>query len=90
MGSRALREERDEKLFLLVALDLPLDEVADVHHCRDGGNKTGYFTRALIGRTLCAIISSLRGYFVSPHPTTTLPAALVLQALRAVLGKFRV
>lgn len=33
--AKHVREEGNEILFLLIAFDLPFDEIADVHHCRD-------------------------------------------------------
>lgn len=33
--AKHIREEGDKKLFLLIAFDLPFNEIADVHHCRD-------------------------------------------------------
>lgn len=33
--AKHIREEGNEKLLLLIAFDLPFDEIADVHHCRD-------------------------------------------------------
>lgn len=33
--ARDIREEGDKKLFLLIGFDLPFNEIADVHHCRD-------------------------------------------------------
>lgn len=37
--AKHIREEGNEKLFLLIAFYLPFDEITDVHHCRDNNNK---------------------------------------------------
>lgn len=34
-----VREEGNEELFLLVAFDLPFDEITNVHYCQEEGNK---------------------------------------------------
>lgn len=34
-GKWDIREEGDEKLLLLIAFNLPFDEITDVHHCQE-------------------------------------------------------
>lgn len=39
--TKHIREEGDKKLFLLIAFDLPFNDIADVHHCGDKKKASG-------------------------------------------------